>query len=247
MKKFFYDSYKSVAEKILPPLKQHNFHKTGMLTVEEFKEAGDYLVDNYNKWSWSNTNKKKILEIKNIPLKDNSNILCNENIDNFVIKNYQTSNENSLWQIDDDMADYEEHNLIESDEATLNLRPPPAKRRYDISITYDKYYRTPRIWFLGTDENDYPIPNEKVLEDISIDHSNVTVTIEIHPYYKIHCISVHPCKHSSAMKFLINKNILKSVESGDNELISVEKYFIYFIKFMACIIPNLEFDFTKPI
>ena len=37
------------------------------------------------------------------------------------------------------------------------------QKRYDISITYDKYYRTPRIWFLGTDENDYPIPNNKVL------------------------------------------------------------------------------------
>ena len=49
------------------------------------------------------------------------------------------------------------------------------------------------------------------------------------------------------MKFFINKNILKSTESGETEFITVDKYFIYFIKFMACIIPNLEFDFTKPI
>ena len=26
-------------------------------------------------------------------------------------------------------------------------------RRYDVSITYDNYYRTPRIWFFGFDEN----------------------------------------------------------------------------------------------
>ena len=244
MKKFLFDSYKLVAEKVLPTLKTNNFYKTGMLTVDEFKVAGDYLIKHCPKWSWSNSETKKILELKNIPLKDNRNILCDENIDNFVIKNYQVDSKNKLWQIDE-MEEFEEPDLVQADEAMIH--PKPQRRRYDISITYDNYYRTPRIWFLGTDENDYPIPNDKVLDDISVDHSKVTATIEIHPYYKINCISVHPCQHSSAMKFFIKKNIIKATESEDIEVISVDKYFLYFIKFMACIIPNLEFDFTKPI
>lgn len=239
MKKFFFDSYKSVAEKILPTLKENNFYKTGMLTFDEFKEAGDYLTNNYPKWSWSNTKTKKILEMRNIPLKDNSNILCDENLDNFVIKNYQVNSKNKLWQIDE----MDKPDLVQP----VSVPAKPFQRRYDISITYDNYYRTPRIWFLGTDENDYPIPNDKVLDDISVDHSKVTATIEVHPYYKINCISVHPCQHSHAMKFFIKKNIIKSTESEDIEFISVEKYFMYFIKFMACIIPNLEFDFTESI
>lgn len=243
MKKFFYDKYKSVAEKIIPKLTDNNFYETGMLTIDEFKKAGDYLITNYPDWNWSNDTTKKILEIKNVHFKDNKNILCNENLDNFVIKNYQVNNDENLWQIDDD----DMFSSSEQSKITSHRETKKKQKRYDISITYDKYYRTPRIWFLGTDENDYPIPNDKVLNDISSDHSKITVTIETHPYYKIKCISVHPCKHSNAMKFFIKKNIVKSTESGETEFITVEKYFIYFIKFMACIIPNLEFDFTKPI
>ena len=29
-------------------------------------------------------------------------------------------------------------------------------RTYDVMITYDKYYQTPRIWLLGYDEVTFP-------------------------------------------------------------------------------------------
>ena len=35
-----------------------------------------------------------------------------------------------------------------------------------------------------------------------------------------------------------------SYEKNSNKKISIEKYFLYFIKFVSCVIPNLEFDFT---
>ena len=28
-----------------------------------------------------------------------------------------------------------------------------ATRTYDLNITYDKYYQTPRLWLFGYDEN----------------------------------------------------------------------------------------------
>ena len=119
MKKFFYDKYKSVAEKIIPKLTDNNFYETGMLTIDEFKKAGDYLVTNYPDWTWSNNTTKKILEIKNVPFKDNKNILCNENLDNFVIKNYQVNNDENLWQIDDeDMFSSSEQSKITSHRET---------------------------------------------------------------------------------------------------------------------------------
>ena len=50
-------------------------------------------------------------------------------------------------------------------------------RRYDISMTYDKYYQTPRIWLFGYDENGSPLSNDAVFEDIISDYAKKTVRI----------------------------------------------------------------------
>merc|ERR1712048_1477511 len=39
-------------------------------------------------------------------------------------------------------------------------------RTYDLSITYDKYYQTPRLWLFGYDENGEPLKHDQVYEDI---------------------------------------------------------------------------------
>jgi ubiquitin-like-conjugating enzyme ATG3 len=49
-------------------------------------------------------------------------------------------------------------------------------RRYDLSITYDKYYQTPRIWLFGYDENGSPLSNHDVFEDIISDYAKKTVS-----------------------------------------------------------------------
>eukprot|EP00486_Rosalina_sp_Unknown_P013761 CAMPEP_0201591896 /NCGR_PEP_ID=MMETSP0190_2-20130828/189933_1 /ASSEMBLY_ACC=CAM_ASM_000263 /TAXON_ID=37353 /ORGANISM="Rosalina sp." /LENGTH=306 /DNA_ID=CAMNT_0048050413 /DNA_START=371 /DNA_END=1292 /DNA_ORIENTATION=+ len=43
-------------------------------------------------------------------------------------------------------------------------------RTYDVSITYDKYYRVPRVWLRGYDENGNPLTSTEIFEDISADH-----------------------------------------------------------------------------
>lgn len=55
-------------------------------------------------------------------------------------------------------------------------------RRYDVSITYDKYYQTPRIWLFGYDENGSPLTPYAVYEDIMQDYARKTVTIDPHPH-----------------------------------------------------------------
>ena len=45
-------------------------------------------------------------------------------------------------------------------------------RTYDISIVYDKYYRTPRVYLFGYDEHRQPLTPEQIMEDISADHAN---------------------------------------------------------------------------
>ena len=52
MKKYLFDAYKNVADKILPVLKSNNFEETGMISPEEFVLAGDYLTYKYPTWKW---------------------------------------------------------------------------------------------------------------------------------------------------------------------------------------------------
>ncbi|KAI6131505.1 putative E2-like enzyme [Pisolithus croceorrhizus] len=129
----------------------------------------------------------------------------------------------------DDIPDMEEEDLeAEDDEATA--APPPrtgvlssggvidasqveaAKgnllqvRTYDVMITYDKYYQTPRIWLIGYDENRNPLTPAQIFQDVSADHALKTVTIEAFPHStSLQAASVHPCKHASVMKKVIER------------------------------------------
>uniref|UniRef100_F7ED55 Ubiquitin-like-conjugating enzyme ATG3 n=1 Tax=Ornithorhynchus anatinus TaxID=9258 RepID=F7ED55_ORNAN len=109
-----------------------------------------------------------------------------------------------------DMEEYEESGLLETDEATLDTRKMVdasktktdvgnedailQTRTYDLYITYDKYYQTPRLWLFGYDEQRQPLTVEHMYEDISQDHVKKTVTIENHPHLPPPPMcSVHPC------------------------------------------------------
>ena len=112
-------------------------------------------------------------------------------------------------------------------------------RTYDISITYDKYYQTPRVWLNGYDENRLVLKPSKSLEDISADHAQKTVTIDPHPHTGVPSASIHPCKHGNVMKKLID---LADAESGAS--LTVDSYLFVFLKFIASVIPTVEYDYT---
>ena len=112
-------------------------------------------------------------------------------------------------------------------------------RTYDISITYDKYYQTPRVWMNGYDENRLVLKPSKSLEDISADHAQKTVTIDPHPHTGVPSASIHPCKHGNVMKKLID---LADAESGAS--LTVDSYLFVFLKFIASVIPTVEYDYT---
>ncbi|KAJ0961929.1 hypothetical protein J5N97_029757 [Dioscorea zingiberensis] len=149
-----------------------------------------------------------------------------------------------------DMADFEDSgNLVEADDpATLQTpyfvthEPEDENilrtRTYDISITYDKYYQTPRVWLTGYDESRMPLRPELVLDDVSQDHAHKTVTIEDHPHLPGKHASVHPCRHGAVMKKIIDVLMSRGVEP------EVDKYLFLFLKFMASVIPTIEYDYT---
>ena len=263
-----FNKFKKVAENVIPTLKTNKFQETGMLTVEEFITAGDFLVSKYPMWAWESSKSKKHISylpkhkqmlvllkvpcVDNIILETETAITDNENwsmLTDSNQKKQQNNTENQKTTEDTtketteelDTIDLEimmEESLSDDDDEVFHSTTNILKTKtYDISITYDNYYRTPRIWFMGYDKYGYPLSYDKMARDISNEHNNITATINTHPFYNIKYISVHPCKHSHIMK--------RFMQYDEDKEISVEHYFLYFLKFVSCILPNLEFDFTS--
>lgn len=152
-----------------------------------------------------------------------------------------------------DIDEFEEDNLVAGDSATLSKKAPEPvaggdgddnilrTRTYDISITYDKMYQTPRVWLFGYDEAGSPLTPEAVFEDISADHANKTVTIETHPHQELPHASIHPCKHAPVMK-----KILDQLSSSGQEL-RADQYLFLFLKFISAVIPTIDYDHTMSV
>lgn len=78
-------------------------------------------------------------------------------------------------------------------------------RTYDCLITYDKYYQTPRMWLVGYNESGQPLKPAEIFEDVSSDYAQKTVTVEPFPHGNLSTASIHPCKHASVMKKVIER------------------------------------------
>jgi len=266
-----FNTYKNLADKILPIMTKNDFSRTGMLTPNEFVKAGNYLVNKYPSWKWNNVPKNK--QVSYLP-KDKQmiriinnfkkrKILVESELDNWMlfdkapktkqtkqirkikeIKKTETTNkimENTKTKNAEkfDLSDLEDSDLEDSDledNIILIMEKPKIHKKYDITLTYDNYYRTPRIWF-NIYDNNIPIKDNEILEYLSIEH-NTTVTMKQHPFFNMIYVSVHPCRHSEVMKKLIR------IELEQDKKINVEKYFIFFLKFVSCVIPQIDFDFT---
>lgn len=157
-----------------------------------------------------------------------------------------------------DLATFEEEdNLVEPDEAALGAGYLVASepdgdgdaandailytRTYDLSITYDKYYQTPRVWLFGYDERSAPLTAAQMFEDIMQDYANRTVTMEPHPHKPalVHA-SIHPCQHGAVMKRIV-ENLKQRDGSAD---IRSDQYLFLFLKFVQSVIPTIDYDHT---
>jgi len=156
-----------------------------------------------------------------------------------------------------DMAEFEDEDLIQDDDAVTDVKDSPAAednilkvRTYDLSITYDKYYQTPRVWMMGytSVDSSQPLTGQEMMQDVMSDYANRTVTIDPHPHVGGPHASIHPCQHGAVMKTIV-KNLTKAVEGGGGEVDepSVEMYLFIFLKFVSSIIPTINYDFTMDV
>ena len=149
-----------------------------------------------------------------------------------------------------DMADYEDENVLADDDAVAPAVGHDAGnlmkvRTYDLSITYDKYYQTPRVWMMGYTAESQPLTGKEMFEDVISDYANRTVTIEHHPHVAGPHASIHPCQHGKVMKVIVN-NLMKNCADGEDGP-PVENYLFIFLKFVSSIIPTINYDFTMEV
>jgi len=328
-KHYAHETFKAAAETVMPTLKESKFFEKGVLTPEEYVEAGDMLVHNCSTWSWESGEKTRmatflpkekqflisrsvpclkrvrafelqdakeevtetgwlnthvgvkslsidsIEEIKEIDEKsdeaneskeplikiteqhftngDNSKVVQNnegDGLDNSLDANGQKGADIPDIDCFEESDNIEEIDEIDDDVISKPNQLPYIKakepaddgilktRTYDLTITYDKYYQVPRIWLRGYDENSRPLTSAQIMEDISVDHAEKTVTVESHPHTGSICASIHPCKHADLMKILIERMQMSKKEMRPDQ------YLFLFLKFMSSVIPTIEYDFT---
>lgn len=114
-------------------------------------------------------------------------------------------------------------------------------RTYDLSITYDKYYQTPRLWLFGYDEGGEPLKPEQVYEDVLSEYVAKTVTFDPHPLTGTPTVSIHPCKHALVMKKVVNDWIEQGITPRHDLALFV------FLKFISGVVPTINYDFTMEI
>lgn len=264
----------SVGEALTPVLRESNFLETGRLTPEEFVQAGDYLVLKCPTWSWVAgdpsrrrsflPDDKQFLVTKAVPcvrrvkqmqsVKEEESAVAEwtDTVQEDVSLAVDVMDASDVMDSVDDIPDMEtfddEDNVVEFiDSEEFNARDNILKSRtYDISITYDKYYQTPRLWLCGYDEAGQVLDPIRVFEDISQDHAHKTVTIESHPHLvDLSLASVHPCKHAHVMKSIIA--FMSAQGSSGKVPVRVDQYMVLFLKFLGCVLPTIDYDYTMAV
>jgi len=69
----------------------------------------------------------------------------------------------------------------EDDDNVIVVEAPVERRYYDLAITYDLAYYTPHLFLNGIDEDNVPLKQQQIFEDIVSHYSNKTVTFETNP------------------------------------------------------------------
>jgi ubiquitin-like-conjugating enzyme ATG3 len=309
--------FHGVREYLTPVLTESAFEEKGILTPEEFVQAGDLLVYKCPTWRWESGDPalrraylpadKQFLVTRNVPcrrrvtaleqnyqseqpvdgedewvaaqsyaLQDGAGSGAARGLDGDAIDNISldhisleaappTTSGGILDAIVDnyagddgaapDLSLYEEDNLVEDDAANTTgylvaSEPDDGDddailytRTYDLSITYDKYYQTPRVWLFGYDEKNVPLSQAAMFEDIMQDYANRTVTMESHPHKTglLHA-SIHPCQHGAVMKRIL-ANLRGQDETATNQ-IRCDQYLFLFLKFIQSVVPTIDYDHT---
>ncbi|KAJ4355746.1 E2-like enzyme [Didymosphaeria variabile] len=129
------------------------------------------------------------------------------------VRDVQTVDESGNLGAADDEDEIPDMEDDEDDDEAIIREPQggssasgPA-RTYTLYICYSAHYRTPRLYLSGYGSTSVPLNPHEMMEDIVGDYKDKTVTIEDFPFFEhaVKTASVHPCKHASVMKVLLDR------------------------------------------
>ena len=187
-----------------------------------------------------------------------------------------------------DMADFEDDNILEDEAAVTTTTAQSSNnnndsdntniirvRSYDLSITYDKYYQTPRIWLMGytDDGSNRPLTGDEMMVRVSLfmqifcsllSASNRLIYMMYNAHqsqndvisdYAHRTVTVENHPHVSGPHASIHpcqhgavmKTIVKNLSKDSTEGPSVEMYLFIFLKFVSSMIPTINYDFTMDV
>ncbi|KAG0553931.1 hypothetical protein KC19_12G050300 [Ceratodon purpureus] len=249
-----HEAFKGAVERMTSPRTVSAFKEKGVLTPDEFVQAGDNLVSKCPTWSWEmgDPNKRKsylpaekqFLITRNVPCLRRA---CS------IEEDYKAAGGEVLLDNDGDegwLATHgfdreskDEDEVVPSMDAqessarpSRNFRPlVPQDDEDDDVLDMDDVGDDNLV---EANDTRHLLQPELVLEDVSQDHAHKTVTIEDHPHMAGKHASIHPCRHGAVMKKIIDVLVSKG---GNPE---VDKYLFIFLKFVASVIPTIEYDYT---
>ena len=129
----------------------------------------------------------------------------------------------------------------EKDVKTTSVSQSRLSRTYDLSITWDKYYQTPRLWLFGYNENGQPLSESEIYQDVLSEYVSKTVTVDAHPATGVRTASIHPCQHAKMMLRVINE------WKANNHPVRPDLSLFVFLKFISGVVPTINYDFTMDI
>jgi len=129
----------------------------------------------------------------------------------------------------------------EKDMKTTSVSHSKLCRTYDLSITWDKYYQTPRLWLFGYNENGQPLTENEIYQDVLSEYVSKTVTVDAHPATGVRTASIHPCQHAKMMLRVINE------WKANNHPVRPDLSLFVFLKFISGVVPTINYDFTMDI
>lgn len=264
------DTFRHTVSQFTPVPTESRFLEEGTLTPAEFLEAGDQLVFKFPSWHWEKGQEKHranyLPEAKQYLI--TRNVCCKERVRDLdeSLQRLQMSDE---WCLPPDekspvekpegskrkgaLEDFGEleaalaESGFEDDADGFELpdsgiaNESPKLRTYDLSITYDKYYQTPRLWLFGYDVYGRPLEPREIFEDVLSEYHSKTVTVDPHPLTNVPTCSIHPCKHALVMKKVITDWQKQGIEPRHDLAIFV------FLKFISSVVPTIDYDVTMDI
>ncbi|MDI1492382.1 MAG: E2-like enzyme [Ramalina farinacea] len=224
MRNILHSTLDTLRDRLAPLSHTSTFRSTGQVTPEEFVAAGDYLVYKFPTWSWSDAStpakrvaylppEKQFLVTRGVPCARRlGEGFAGSEVDKIVEAGAVKDGEDGGAEEEGWLSTGGEGKAggeaggknIHADIRLFMVYSPI--RTYTLYITYTPYYRTPRLYLSGSLASQ-PLSPALMMEDIVGDYADKTVTLEDFPFFDtgVKMASIHPCKHASVMKVLLDR------------------------------------------